>query len=100
MTANREVRLGFLGTGWIGRLRMQAMMATGVVKPAAIVDPSSEAIAAALQIAPQVRVMDSLSAMLGLGLDGIVIATPSALHADQASEALTAGISVFCQKPL
>jgi predicted dehydrogenase len=33
-------------------------------------------------------------------LDGIVIATPSALHAAQAVKALDAGRSVFCQKPL
>ncbi len=33
-------------------------------------------------------------------LDGIVIATPNALHADQAIQALRAGCAVFCQKPL
>src|SRR5690606_30243683 len=34
------------------------------------------------------------------GLDGLVIATPSALHAEQAIAALDRGIAVFCQKPL
>lgn len=100
MTATGGLRLGFLGTGWIGLLRMQAMMATGVVEPVAVVDPSGEAIAAAVRLAPGIRVMDLLAAMLALGLDGIVIATPSALHAAQAIEALTAGASVYCQKPL
>ena len=33
-------------------------------------------------------------------LDGIVIATPSAMHAEQSIEALKAGKAVFCQKPL
>jgi predicted dehydrogenase len=33
-------------------------------------------------------------------VDGIVIATPSALHAEQAIRALEAGAAVFCQKPL
>ncbi|HVH13475.1 MAG TPA: Gfo/Idh/MocA family oxidoreductase [Longimicrobium sp.] len=33
-------------------------------------------------------------------MDGIVIATPSALHAEQAVRALEAGCAVFCQKPL
>src|SRR5690606_772649 len=35
-----------------------------------------------------------------LGLDGVVIATPSALHAEQAEAALERGLAVFCQKPL
>jgi predicted dehydrogenase len=33
-------------------------------------------------------------------LDGVVIATPSALHAEQAIRALENGVAVFCQKPL
>jgi predicted dehydrogenase len=38
--------------------------------------------------------------MLDLGVDGVVIATPSALHAAQAIQALERGTAVFCQKPL
>src|SRR5215218_9099775 len=37
---------------------------------------------------------------LDLAPDGIVIATPSALHAAQSIQALKAGAAVFCQKPL
>jgi predicted dehydrogenase len=35
-----------------------------------------------------------------MGLDGVVIATPSALHAAQSIQALRADVAVFCQKPL
>jgi predicted dehydrogenase len=38
--------------------------------------------------------------MLKLALDGIVIATPSALHARQCILAFERGAAVFCQKPL
>ena len=38
--------------------------------------------------------------MLDLDLDGIVICTPSALHAQQCLECLEWGLPVFCQKPL
>jgi predicted dehydrogenase len=34
------------------------------------------------------------------GLDGVVIATPNALHAEQARAVLGRGLAVFCQKPL
>jgi predicted dehydrogenase len=42
----------------------------------------------------------SLQDLLDRKLDGIVIATPSALHAEQARAALERGVAVFCQKPL
>ena len=93
-------RLGFLGVGWIGRHRMEAMLATGAVDAAAIADPSSECAEQALALAPAARVVDGLDGLLGAGVDGIVVATPSALHAAQAIRALEAGAAVFCQKPL
>ncbi|MGK6319400.1 Gfo/Idh/MocA family protein [Sphingomonas sp. DT-204] len=93
-------RIGFLGTGWIGRHRMAAMLATGAVEAAAVCDPSPECVAEALKLAPDARQAGSLAEMLALGLDGVVIATPSALHAEQAVAALDAGAAVFCQKPL
>ncbi|PCD03510.1 oxidoreductase [Sphingomonas spermidinifaciens] len=93
-------RVGFLGTGWIGRHRMAAMLATGAIEAAAIADPAPECLAEAAALAPNAVHVDRLDAMLALGLDGIVIATPSALHAEQSIAALSAGIAVFCQKPL
>lgn len=94
------MRVGFLGTGWIGRHRMEAMLATGAIEAAAVCEPGEAARADALKLAPNAVVAESLEAMLGMGLDGIVIATPSALHADQSIAALEAGCAVFCQKPV
>jgi len=93
-------RLGFLGVGWIGRHRMEAIANAGLAEIAAITDTSSEMIAAARNSAPQARVVAGLDELLAMGLDGIVIATPSALHAGQSIRALESGAAVFCQKPL
>jgi predicted dehydrogenase len=93
-------RLGFLGVGWIGRHRMEAISDTGVAEVAAVSDPSPEMVAAAKEAAPGARVAGGLDELLEMGLDGIVIATPSALHAEQSVRALEAGAAVFCQKPL
>ena len=93
-------RIGFLGTGWIGRHRMQALLASGAVQAAAICDPSPECLAEAQAIAPDAAAAGSYEAMLAMDLDGIVIATPSAQHAAQSIQALRAGAAVFCQKPL
>jgi predicted dehydrogenase len=94
------MRVGFLGTGWIGRHRMQAMIATGAVQAAAYADPSDEMAAEAAQLAAGAERVGGLDDLLALDLDGIVIATPSALHAEQSIRALKAGLAVFCQKPL
>jgi predicted dehydrogenase len=93
-------RIGFLGVGWIGRSRMQAMIDTGLIDAVAIAEPSAEMAAGALELAPGAALVDGYDALLDRDLDGVVIATPSALHAEQSIRALDRGIAVFCQKPL
>lgn len=93
-------RVGFLGVGWIGRHRMEAIVETGAVEVAAVADPSPECAQEALKLAPGAQVAADLDGLLALGLDGVVIATPSAQHAAQSIQALNAGVAVFCQKPL
>jgi predicted dehydrogenase len=96
----RRPRLGFLGTGWIGCHRLAAVAASGAAEIVAIWDPVPANAAAALALAPGARLVDSQRELLEADLDGVVIATPSALHAEQAIEALGRGCAVFCQKPL
>ena len=92
------MRLGFLGVGWIGRHRMKAIVASGMAEAALVADPAPEAAAeAAREVGAEVVSPEEL---LGAGLDGVVIATPSALHAEQTITALEQGAAVFCQKPL
>ena len=99
-STSRPLRLGFLGTGWIGRHRMKAILDTGLATAAAIADPSPEMAAAALQLAPEARYIEDVDRLIEEDLDGIVIATPSAAHAEQSIKALKKGKAVFCQKPL
>jgi predicted dehydrogenase len=93
-------RLGFLGVGWIGRHRMEALARDGLAEVAAVADPQEEALEAAAEVAPEAERAESLEGLLENDLDGVVIATPSALHAEQAVAALERGLAVFCQKPL
>lgn len=96
----RVPRLGFLGVGWIGRNRMEAIADSGLAEIAAIADPSDAMREAAVATAPAAELAASLDDLLEADLDGLVIATPSALHAEQAIRALERGLAVFCQKPL
>lgn len=92
--------MGFAGLGWIGRHRLGAIAATGAVEVAALQDPVAEARRAAGDVAPDAAQVESFDALLDLGLDGVVIASPSAHHAPQSRAALASGAAVFCQKPL
>src|SRR5690348_5858107 len=94
------VRLGFLGTGWIGRNRMEAMLATAEAEAVTICDPNPEMATEAQALAPDAEIVGSFEELLASKLDGVVIATPSALHADQCIRAFETGAAVFCQKPL
>ena len=98
--ASLRPRVGFLGVGWIGRHRLQSICESGAVQVAAVADFDT---AAASEVAAQIPgavAAPSLDALLELQLDGVVIATPTALHAEQAIAALERDTAVFCQKPL
>ncbi len=92
-------RLGFVGLGWIGRHRLEALVRSGVADVVVLAEPDRKSAAAAAALVPA-PVLTSLDELLTYDLDGVVIATPSALHASQARAALEQGVGVFCQKPL
>ena len=50
-------RLGFLGTGWIGRNRLHALAASGVAEIAALADPADGSLRAAALEAPRARLL-------------------------------------------
>lgn len=93
-------RLGFLGVGWIGRQRMEAVRRAGAAEVAAIADVNAAAAGDAASAVGCETVCRGLPELLDLDLDGVVIATPTALHADQVRRSLERGIAAFCQKPL
>jgi predicted dehydrogenase len=93
-------RIGFLGCGWIGRARLEALLRAGVCSLVAIADLDQESRRFARTIAPEAEIFDSFLPLLACNLDGIVISTPNAQHAEQSQIALRHGLAVFCQKPL
>lgn len=79
---------------------MAGLAAAGIADIVAVADASyGAAEAAATEVGAQ-HALRSLDELLELDLDGIAIATPSALHAAQTIAALGYGVAVFCQKPL
>jgi predicted dehydrogenase len=96
----RRPKLGFIGVGWIGAQRMKAVAAAASAEIVAITDTAPAVARAAAAIVPGTVIAPDLESLLQHSLDGVVIATPTALHAAQARSSLAAGLAVFCQKPL
>ncbi len=97
----RKPNLGFLGVGWIGRNRMEVIAKHGVGEVAYVSDTTAHNLEEAIRAVPTAKTVNSLEGMLEKEeVEGVVIATPSAFHAEQSRLALEAGKAVFCQKPL
>ncbi len=79
---------------------MDAILQTGCAEVVAIAEPSAEMAEQARLLAPGAALVADLDGLIDAGVDGVVIATPSALHAAQSIHALQRGVAVFCQKPL
>jgi predicted dehydrogenase len=99
-TARRPLRLGFIGLGWIGRKRLEAIAADSAIEVAALSDAAWDRACSAGEQYPDAFVARDLQQLLSCELDGVVIATPNAYHAGQARACLERGVPVFCQKPL
>ncbi|MGP3697617.1 Gfo/Idh/MocA family protein [Rhodobacter sp. NSM] len=100
LPARTRPRLAFVGLGWIGRARMEALARSGRAEIVALGDPDRAAVDRALAVAPDAAPVATLAEALAQEPDGVVIATPSARHAAESLVALEAGCAVFCQKPL
>jgi predicted dehydrogenase len=94
----RRPRVGFVGLGWIGRKRLDAMV--DEVEVSALADSDPERLHAASECYPYAMASNDFERVLSQELDAVVIATPNGLHAAQALACLERGIAVFCQKPL
>ena len=80
-------KLGFLGVGWIGRNRMEMIARHGVGEVSYIADTAPQNAEEALKSTPAAKQVSSLEGMLQKPeVSGIVIATPSAFHAEQRRE--------------
>lgn len=91
--------IAIVGAGYWGKNLVRNFNQLGAL--AAICDPSELGKAHARQFAPEVPVYDTMEAVLASDeIQGVVIATPAATHAEMSLKALKAGKDVFCEKPL
>jgi predicted dehydrogenase len=94
-----KLRIAVAGAGLIGRRHIEEIVASASCTLSAIVDPSPHASVIARQHG--VAHCDALRELLARHKpDGIVLATPNAMHVDQALECIAAGVPVLVEKPI
>jgi predicted dehydrogenase len=94
-----KVRIAVAGAGAIGRRHIEEIARSESAALASIVDPSPAADALATQYG--VRRYDSLGALMAQDRpDGIVLATPNAMHVDQGLACIAARLPALIEKPI
>jgi predicted dehydrogenase len=94
-----RIGIAVAGFGLIGREHVRRVLDEPKARLAAIVEPDPTAAADAARYG--VPVLPSLEELIARKLaDAVILATPTALHADQAVTCLEAGLPVLVEKPL
>lgn len=93
------MRIGLLGLGRIGAFHAGTLTGLPAVEELVISDPVPEL---AEQAAERfgARIAGSPEAVLASGVDGVVIAAPTPLHAELIELCIAAALPTFCEKPL
>jgi predicted dehydrogenase len=94
-----RIRIAVVGAGLIGRRHLQLVRSSDGCTLAAIADPDPAA--AALAADAGVAHFPSLDALLASDRpDGVILATPNALHVEQALACIRAGLPALVEKPV
>lgn len=94
-----QLKMAVVGAGAIGRVHVNVIRAHPHCELVAVVDPSE----AAQQLSKSLGIshFQSLEKLLAHSRpDGIVLATPNAMHVTQALQCLDAGVAVLIEKPI
>ena len=96
----KTIRTAIFGTGFMGRVHLEAVRRVGFVEAAAIAGRNEEA-ARRLGAAFSVPAMtDYRDVLRDPAINAVHICTPNAQHFSMAKDALQAGKHVICEKPL
>jgi len=97
----KPIRIAILGTGFMGRVHLEAVRRVEFVEPAAIAGRNAEAarrLGAGFSV-PSI-VTDYHDILRDPSIAAVHICTPNAQHFPMAKDALQAGKHVLCEKPL
>jgi len=104
----RRIRMGFIGSGGMARHHMAGMLRDDLAEIVAVCEPSSAAYASTVAIFRQAGVQPPVNEpdwrrfveRFAGRLESVFIVTPHALHFEQATACLEAGLDVLLEKPM
>lgn len=96
---NSPVRLGLLGAGRIGHTHARSVAGAEDARLVAVADPD-EAAAASIVRMTGARAASAEEVLRAPEVEGVLIATPTDLHAGQVERAAESGKAIFCEKPI
>ncbi|MFC4055272.1 Gfo/Idh/MocA family oxidoreductase [Actinomadura syzygii] len=93
------MRIGLAGVGRIGAGHAETLRGLAEVEEVVVADADP---GRAREVAAKLGAVsvDAVDALFTAGLDGLVVATPTAAHADLVIRAVDAGLPVFVEKPV
>ncbi len=93
------IKLGLLGAGRIGMTHARAIQKIAQAQISAVFEPLDQAAAAAVALTGARRTtMEEITS--SAEISGVIIATPTDLHAEQIKTMARAGKTIFCEKPI
>jgi predicted dehydrogenase len=97
---SQPLRLGLAGLGSMGRNHLRVISNHPETVLAAVADPTTEALTAAVDHTGARGFADPLEMIAAADLDGVVVAAPTTNHAALALAAIERGLPVLVEKPL
>lgn len=96
----RALRVGIIGTGFIGEVHARAARRAGAVVAAVVASSPASTEAAVARLGAERGAADAHDLIAADDLDVVHICTPNDLHVPLALAAIAAGKHVVCEKPL
>lgn len=97
---DRTVRAGLVGLGSMGRNHLRLLSTHPRVELVAVADPYEPALQDAVERTGARGFADPTAMLRDAGLDAVVVAAPTTLHAELAHAAIENGVAVLVEKPL
>lgn len=94
----RPVRLAVMGAGLIGKRHAMHVKASADAQLACVIDPTPAGEAVARDYGTVWA--KSLDEAVGMGLEGVIVATPNQVHMQNGLDCIAAGIPALVEKPL
>ena len=98
-SANREVRIGILGSGWMGSVHAECYQKIAGAKVVGVFGRNRERAETVAKICSAKAVADVSALLDDPNVDAIDVCLPTSIHADFVVAALQHGKHVFCESP-